>query len=177
MIEFVCELCTFIGVRAPYLRVGGNTQFEMMYDQQFGYDASISAPLGRVPVWPYSLLMRMPHKCHGNAGKCPTRSHNVWEVPINELDRRDDPTYDERLSGCHLVSSCSNIYEKEQFARLLRHNFNRHYQTNKAPLSLSFDAAWLKVNKGFTKVLSEWVAEILEQHNDVYFVSARQVKS
>ena len=119
--------------------------------------------------------MRMPHKCHGNAGKCPTRSHQVWEVPINELDRRDDPTYDERLSGCHLVSSCSNIYEKEQFARLLRHNFNRHYQTNKAPLSLSFDAAWLKVNKGFTKVLSDWVAEILEQHNDVYFVSARQV--
>ena len=62
-------------MRAPYLRVGGNTQFEMMFDQEFIYDASISAPLGRVPIWPYSLLMKMPHKCHGNAGKCPTRSH------------------------------------------------------------------------------------------------------
>jgi len=166
---------SIFGVRAPYLRVGGNTQFEMMFDQEFIYDASISAPLGRVPIWPYSLLMKMPHKCHGNAGKCPTRSHPIWELPINELDRRDDPTYDERLSGCHLVSSCSNIYEKEQFARLLRHNFDRHYQTNRAPLSLSFDAAWLNVNKGFTKVVADWVKEILEEHNDVYFLTGQQV--
>ena len=103
------------------------------------------------------------------------RSHPIWELPINELDRRDDPTYDERLSGCHLVSSCSNIYEKSQFARLLRHNFNRHYQTNRAPLSLSFDAAWLKVNKGFTRVLSDWISETLEEHNDVYFLTGLQV--
>ena len=82
-------------------------------------------------VWCLKILFRMPHPCHGNANKCPTRSHPIWELPINELDRRDDPTYDEKLSGCHLVSSCSNIYEKEQFARLLRHNFNRHYQTNR----------------------------------------------
>lgn len=165
---------SIIGVRAPYLRTGGNTQFTMMADQGFVYDASISAPLGRVPIWPYSLYFRMPHKCHGNAGKCPTRSHPVWELPINELDRRDDPTFDERLSGCHLVSSCSNIYDKEQFARLLRHNFDRHYQTNRAPLSLSFDAAWLKVNKGFTKVLAQWVKETVEEHNDVYFVTGYQ---
>ena len=58
---------------------------------------------------------------------------------------RDDPSYDEALSGCHLVSSCSNIYDKDQFQRLLEHNFQRHYSTNKAPLSLSFDAAWLQV--------------------------------
>ena len=79
------------------------------------------------------------------------------------------------MPGCHLVSSCSNIYEKEQFARLLRHNFDRHYQTNRAPLSLSFDAAWLNVNKGFTKVLADWVKEILEEHNDVYFLTGQQV--
>ena len=164
-----------VGLRAPYLRVGGNTQFEMMSDQFFVFDASIAAPLGRVPIWPYSLLYRMPHKCHGNAGNCPSRSHSVWEMPINELDRRDDPTFDERLSGCHLVSSCSNIYDKTQFARMLRHNFNRHYQTNRAPLSLSFDAAWLQVNKGFTRVLADFVSELLEEHNDVYFLTETQV--
>ena len=49
---------TIVGVRAPYLRTGGNTQFVMMADQSFAYDASISAPLGRVPIWPYSLLFR-----------------------------------------------------------------------------------------------------------------------
>ncbi len=47
-----------IGVRAPFLRVGGNTQFQMMNDQFFVYDSSIAVPLGRVPVWPYTLLYR-----------------------------------------------------------------------------------------------------------------------
>ena len=68
----------------------------------------------------------MPHKCHGNGNNCPTRSQPIWQLPINELDRRDDPGFDERLSGCSLVSSCSNIYEKEQFRQLLEHNFNRY---------------------------------------------------
>ena len=145
---FVCLHSSVIGLRAPFLRVGGNTQFEMMNDQFFVYDTSIAAPLGRVPVWvrqlfvyfflvlftfsltfvflqPYTLLYKMPHKCHGNANNCPSRSHPIWEMPINELDRRDDPEYDERLSGCHLVSSCSNIYSPEAFKRMLNHNFNR----------------------------------------------------
>merc|ERR1719219_1487135 len=128
----------------------------------FFYDSSIAAPLSRVPVWPYSLDYRMPHKCHGNAQNCPSRSWaGLWEMPINELDRRDDPSFDERLSGCHLVSSCSNIYDKEQFGRMIRHNFERHYLSNRAPLSLSFDAAWLKTNKGFTQILVDWMTKTL----------------
>jgi len=64
---------SIIGVRAPYLRVGGNKQFDMMADQFFVYDASVTAPLSRVPIWPYTLYFRMPHKCHGkfqNLQKC-----------------------------------------------------------------------------------------------------------
>lgn len=64
---------SIIGVRAPYLRVGGNKQFEMMADQFFNYDASITASLGRVPIWPYTLYFRMPHRCNGNSGNCPSR--------------------------------------------------------------------------------------------------------
>jgi hypothetical protein len=166
---------SIVGIRAPYLRIGGNVQFEMMEEQYFVYDSSITAPLGRTPIWPYSLHYRMPHKCHGNAQNCPSRPHQIWEMPINELDRRDDPSYDEALSGCHLVSSCSNIYDKAQFKRLLEHNFQRHYTTNKAPLSLSFDAAWLQGNKGFTKVLVEFIRGLFENYNDVYFVTQTQV--
>ena len=117
----------------------------------------------------------MPHKCHGNGGNCPSRGHPVWELPINELDRRDDPDFDENLTGCHLVSSCSNIYHKDQFRRMLQHNFDRHYATNKAPLSLSFDASWLKINKGFLDVLDEWMDHVLLTFNDVYFVTEVQV--
>ncbi|XP_023337076.1 uncharacterized protein LOC111708056 [Eurytemora carolleeae] len=163
-----------IGVRAPFLRVGGNKQFEMMADQFFVYDTSITAALSRVPIWPYTLYFRMPHKCHGNAMSCPSRSHPVWEMVINELDRRDDPTFDEDLAGCHLVSSCSNIADRSQFGRLLRHNFNRHYSTNRAPLGLHFHASWLKSNKGFKEELIKFVEE-MNAKSDVYFVNMVQV--
>merc|ERR1711899_374708 len=163
-----------IGIRAPYLRVGGNKQFEMMADQYFVYDASITAPLGRVPIWPYTLYYRMPHKCHGNAQNCPSRSHPVWEMVINELDRRDDPLSDEPLPGCQLVSSCSNIFDPDQFARMLRHNFERHPNSNRAPLGLHFNAVWLKNNKGFKKELIKFIADMLDR-NDVYFVTMLQV--
>jgi hypothetical protein len=164
-----------VGVRAPFLRTGGNEQFAMMSDQFFAYDSSIIAPLARVPVWPYTLDYRMPHKCHGNDGNCPSRSHLVWEMPINELDRRDDPDFDEALTGCHLVSSCSNIYDNGPFRAFLEQNFNHHYGTNRAPLSLSFDPSWLISNKGFVNVLTEWMDFVLATYNDVYFVSEIQV--
>lgn len=167
---------TVVGVRAPYLKTGGNEQFTMMSDQFFVYDSSIIAPLARVPVWPYTLHYRMPHKCHGNSGNCPSRSHPVWEMPINELDRRDDPEFDEVLTGCHLVSSCSNIYYKEQFRALLDQNFQHHYSTNRAPLSLSFDPSWLLANKGFTEVMAEWMDHLLASYNnEVYFVTELQI--
>ena len=99
----------------------------------------------------------------------------MWELPINELDRREDPDFDEFLTGCHLVSSCSSIYHKDQFRHLLQHNFDRHYGTNRAPLSLSFDPAWLISNKGFADVLDDWMSHILNTYSDVYFVTELQV--
>jgi len=161
---------TVVGVRAPDLRNGGNEQFSMMTDQLFTYDSSISAPLYAGPIWPYTLHYRMPHKCHGNAQNCPTRSHPIWEMPINELNIRD-----ENLTGCHLVSSCSNIYKKEQFRQLLQHNFEHHYGTNKAPLSLSFDHAWLNDHTGFNDVIDDWMTHVLNTYPDVYFVTKLQV--
>merc|ERR1712025_1408571 len=137
----------------------------------FAYDASIAVPLSSVPVWPYTLHYRRPHKCPGNNQSCPSKSHPVWELPINELDRREDPDFDEFLTGCHLVSSCSSIYHKDQFRHLLQHNFDRHYGSNRAPLSLSFDPAWLISNKGFTDVLDDWMSHILNTYSDVYFVT------
>ena len=80
--------------------VGGDTQFRTMNDSYFPYDSSMIAPLGRVPVWPYTMDYRVPSgNCNGN---CPTQGWPVWELPINELDRREDPTFDEELTGCPL---------------------------------------------------------------------------
>ncbi|CAG0904840.1 unnamed protein product, partial [Cyprideis torosa] len=164
---------SIIGVRAPHFRIGGDKQFEMMGDQLFVYDASIVAPLGRVPIWPYTLYFRMPHLCPGNGKNCPSKSHPVWEMVVNELDRRDDPTFDENLPGCHFVDSCTNINTPEQFGRLLRHNVNRHLLTNRAPLSLNFHATWLH-NRDMRRELTKFIDEMLDR-NEIYFVNHLQV--
>jgi hypothetical protein len=41
---------------------------------------------------------------------------------------------------------------------------------------LSFDAGWLKVNKGFTEELTAWMTEVLGSHNDVFFLTEIQVQ-
>lgn len=164
-----------VGLRAPYLRVGGNNQFTMMEEQAFLYDSTITAPLSNPPLWPYTMYFRMPHRCHGNLQTCPTRSHAVWEMVMNELDRREDPSSDEYLPGCAMVDSCSNILTGDQFYAFLNHNFDRHYDQNRAPLGLYFHAAWLKNNPEFLEAFLFWVDEILANHNDVYFVTMTQV--
>lgn len=165
---------SIIGLRAPYLRVGGNAQFDMMNDQFFIYDASITAPLGKLPLWPYTLYFRMPHKCHGNGQNCPSKSAPVWEMVMNEMDRRDDPEFDEGLSGCHYVDSCTNIRTSKQFGNFLEHNFKRHYNTNRAPLGLHFHASWLEGNKNFKKELINFINS-KSGNPDVYFVTMLQV--
>jgi len=167
-----------IGVRAPYLRIGGNTQFRMMNDSYFPYDSSITAPLAKVPIWPYTLHHNIPHSCHTNTaalGGCPTDHFPLWEIPINELDRREDPTFDEDLTGCQLVSSCTNVQEKAHLHTLLMHNFRRHYKTNKAPLSLSFNPSWLVQNPDFVDVIADWMDEVLAAYKDVYFTTDFQL--
>merc|ERR1712018_997974 len=132
-------------------------------------------PLTNPPLWPYTMYFRMPHRCHGDLQQCPTRSHAVWEMVMNELDRREDPTLDEDLPGCAMVDSCSNILSGDQFYNFLTHNFYRHYDQNRAPLGLFFHAAWLKNNPEFLDAFLYWVDEIIESHNDVYFVTMTQV--
>jgi hypothetical protein len=164
-----------VGLRAPYLRVGGNNQFTMMEEQAFLYDSSITASLRTTPLWPYTMYFRMPHRCHGDLQNCPTRSHAVWEMVMNELDRREDPDSHENLPGCAMVDSCSNILHGEQFYNFLVHNFYRHYDRNRAPLGLFFHAAWLKNNPEFLDAFLFWMDEVLQDHDDVYFVTMTQV--
>lgn len=95
---------------------------------------------------------------------------------MNELDRRDDPTFDESLPGCHMVDSCSNIQSGDQFGRLLRHNFNRHFNTNRAPLGLHFHASWLKSKKEFKEELIKFIDEMLAR-TDTYFINMVQVRN
>lgn len=167
---------TVVGVRTPYLRVGGNNQFLMMEEQGFLYDSTIVAPLADVPLWPYLLYYRMPHECHGHIQVCPTRPYAVWEMVMNEMDRREDPAHEEPLPGCAMVDSCfSNKPTGDQFYTFLTNNFNRHYNSNKAPMSLFFHSAFIKNNAEVLEYFLYWLDDIIASYPDVYFVTMTQV--
>merc|ERR1719323_1925710 len=122
-----------IGVRAPYLRVGGNTQFAMMNESYFPYDSSITAPLADVPIWPYTLHHNIPHSCHSNndaLGGCPTEPFPLWELVINELDRREDPTFDEALAGVPQSRSLSGSWSSTSWIEGRIPLLTRHWRVS-----------------------------------------------
>ena len=53
-------------------------------------------------------------------------------------------------------------------------NFDWHFETNRAPLGLHFDASWLKSNEGFTKELTKFLDEVLDR--GAYIVTMEQVR-
>jgi len=165
-----------LGLRGPFLRVGGNNQFNMMQDQGFLYDSTIAAPVSDFPLWPYMLYYRMPHECHGHLQKCPTRPYAIWEMVMNELDRREDPLHEEPLPGCAMVDSCfSSKPTGDQFYDFLNNNFARHYNTNRAPMGLYFHSAFLTTNAEIRLAFENWLDDIRANHTDVYFVTMTDV--
>lgn len=52
-----------LGMRAPFIKPGGNAMFEMAHDFGFMYDSSIAAPRGTPPYWPFTYDFRQPFDC------------------------------------------------------------------------------------------------------------------
>lgn len=223
-----------IGMRAPFIRPGGNQMFEMAHDFGLLYDSSIAAPRGTPPYWPFTYDYRQPFDCsnqpkkdqtdrngpayrdaesyragsssngggggsgrqrygrrrrdvssvkenHGKAKatfkkesldavvkksnnktstatagklhrvrrqttylgraiKCPTRAFpGLWEVPIN-------PLWNE-VNTCHHADQCvfpsaSDDDDIDAIVDFLKENFDRHYNTNRAPFQLNFHVTW-----------------------------------
>ena len=79
------------------------------------------------------------------------------------------------IFGCYLSIYYEDRFFRDQFRALLKHNFERHYGTNRAPRSLSFDPSWLIANKDFDDVLVAWMDFILTTYTDVFFVTESMV--
>lgn len=165
------------GARSPLLRLGGNRQFAALEEAQFLYDSSMVAPLQNPPLWPYTTFFSLPHQCHGNFQKCPTRSHEIWEMVLNEFDPREQPGKDEteQVSGCAMLDSCSSLRTPDNLYNVLTHNFIRHYEQNRAPLGLYMHAAWFSKSPEMMDALEFWIDEILSTYNNVYFVTMQDV--
>ena len=58
-----------LGMRAPFIKPGGNAMFEMAHDFGFLYDSSIAAPRGTPPYWPFTYDFRQPFDCSNQPKK------------------------------------------------------------------------------------------------------------
>lgn len=124
-------------MRVPFLKVGWNRQFLMMKEFGFLYDSSIVAPFSNLPLWPYTLDYKMPHKCQDDKQNCPSRSYpGIWEMVVNQLNAE--------TVTCPMVDGCSPNIPGEEIYKMLHQNLQRHYTTNKAPLGLFFHSSWFK---------------------------------
>lgn len=153
------------GLRVPYLKPGWNRQFLMMKEFGFVYDSSIPAPLSDPPLWPYTLDFKIPHKCIGRR-KCPSRSFpGIWEMPLNQL------VFEEY--GCAFVDSCPPYFSQDEIFDIFMTNFNRHYNSNRAPMGLYFHSTWFE-NKKNRRAFRKFVDEMVGRP-DVYLVSTWEV--
>ncbi|KAK0182632.1 hypothetical protein PV327_000748 [Microctonus hyperodae] len=141
------------GMRAPFLSVGGNNMFKMLWETNFTYDSSMPIYENRPPSWPYTLDYKLFHDCM--IPPCPTKSYpGLWEVPMVMW---------QDLNGgrCSMGDACSNPPTSDGVYKMLIKNFERHYTTNRAPFGLFYHAAWFTQphhKEGFISFLDTIVA-------------------
>nr|XP_026497043.1 uncharacterized protein LOC113401365 isoform X5 [Vanessa tameamea] len=149
------------GMRAPFLSVGGNKMFKMLYDSNFTYDSSLPVYENKPPSWPYTLDYKLFHDCM--IPPCPTKSYpGVWEVPMVMW---------QDLNGgrCSMGDACANPPDSDGVYKMILKNFDRHYTSNRAPFGLFYHAAWFTQphhKEGFIKFL-----DFINQMSDVWIVT------
>lgn len=153
------------GMRAPFLQVGGNKQFEMLYEANFTYDSSMPVFENNPPYFPYTLDYALNHECM--IAPCPTKSYpGLWEIGMIMWE-------DLRGGRCSMADACQNPSDSESIFKFLIKNFNRHYKSNRAPFGLFYHSAWFNTDhhrKGFIKFLDHILTK-----SDVYFVTNWQM--
>ncbi|KAL5245054.1 hypothetical protein ACI65C_012464 [Semiaphis heraclei] len=156
-----------VGMRAPFLKPGRNTQYEVIEDYGFVYDSSIGIPPSRVPIWPYSLDYKIPHEC--KSGTCPTKSFKgTWEVPLNA---HYVATYEG--GHCPYLDQCVlHSHDANEVFEWLREDFDRYYSQNRAPYMMPFHTNWFQI-----KELEDGLHKFIDWANkqpDVWFVTTTQ---
>lgn len=146
-----------VGMRAPYLKPGRNTQYKVIEDFGYIYDSSVTVEPQAIPVWPYTLDFKIPHEC--KSGTCPTRTFpGVWEVPLNAH-------YIESYEGghCPYLDQCVlHNHNADDVNGWLQEDFSRHYEQNRAPYQMAFKSNWFQIKElemGLHKFL-DWASSL-----------------
>ncbi|ENN82894.1 hypothetical protein YQE_00734, partial [Dendroctonus ponderosae] len=156
-----------VGMRAPFLKPGRNTQYKVLEEFGYIYDSSVGVPALPIPVWPYTLDYKIPHEC--KSGTCPTKSFpGVWEVPLNAH-------FVEGFEGghCPYLDQCVlHNHDPDDVFQWLQEDFSKYYDQNRAPYMMAFHTNWFSIKeleKGLGKFL-DWASNL----PDVWFVTTTQ---
>lgn len=155
-----------VGFRVPFLQSGGNTMYQVLYDNKFLYDSSMpTEQFIDPPMWPYTLEYLSKQECV--IPPCPTDSFpGLWEVPmIDYIDSKGEP--------CNMVDGCTPPVNETDAYDLLDKNFQRHYSSNRAPFPMFMHASWF-MNYPFTlQAVKKFLLNKLSL-GDVWMVGIRQ---
>jgi hypothetical protein len=158
-----------VGVRAPNLKPGYNSQFDVLVESGFIYDSSIATPTLKTPVFPYTLDYKIPHPCKFES--CPTKAYpGLWEIPVNSHQVEDQTG-----GQCSYLDQCvfSHQSSDDVFA-WLKEDFSRHYEGNRAPYMVSTHTNWFLAEHQFDG-LKKFISWSKDSFKDVYFVTVTEL--
>ena len=161
------------GMRAPFLQIGGDVQFDLLVDNGFEYDASFLTgqynerhARDTPPLWPFTLD-NPPVRPWCDITPCPQKAYpGFMEVPL---------IYWIGLDGkiCPMIDACLKPKTENETFTYLWNNFRRYYDSNKAPFGINMHAVWF--DESFRlKAMDRFIDE-LHKLPDVYIISIHQM--
>ncbi|UYV81437.1 Cda9 [Cordylochernes scorpioides] len=159
------------GHRAPFLQTAGDVTLQAL--SGFRYDSSYPSRKVVLPLSPYDLKNGFKQDCV--IAPCPGNSFpGMWEVPLTGWTREPVTDEEELPLTCSMADACVPYPEGvNDTLDYLKHNFLRHYQSNRAPFPVFLHQAWLRHPLRWEAYLQfvNWLTE----KNDVFLVTVRQV--
>ncbi|XP_040580421.1 chitin deacetylase 1 [Lepeophtheirus salmonis] len=157
-----------LGVRAPGLKPGHNTQYEVMVEDEYVWDSSVTTyPLDK-PVWPYTLDYSIPHKC--KISSCPKKAFpGLWEIPLNLHFVKE-----EGGGECPSLDQCIFTHQSsDDIFNWLKQDFERFYNQNRAPYTFPFHTNWF-THPTQVEGLLKFITWSLTQ-KDVYYMTVTEL--
>ena len=156
------------GYRSPFLQPAGDTQFTILRNRGFTYDASLHTVIQPSEdfYWPYTLDWAGQVPCQ--IRPCPHESYpGLWEVPVQTMR-------DSNGGECTFWDNCpTEPTSIEEVFQNFMNNFRRSYERNRAPVVFSFHAEWFGTNQYSREGLKRFITEITHR-NDVWIITINQ---
>jgi len=187
--------CDISGMRSPFLQLGGDTQFSMLFNNNFDYDCSwptrafgyMDAENG---LYPYTMDYKSCQDCE--IKPCPTCSYpGLWVQPMIDLeDEWIGSVVPGQGNPCSMLDACTIIPHDEygpedpkQVYDMLKRNFDRVYtgdagfggdfqEGNRAPWGLYMHAAWFFGQPWHFEGYKMFIQEI-SSYDDVWIVPVK----